>query len=93
MKATFEGFTITMTKDQAESIVRDTRPAVEALEKNPEIRQMLDQIDPQLIYQALFREYAARDVGGMGDLLDDDQENRLRILWIAGNKIREEAKY
>ena len=90
MEAYFNRFTITMTKDQAESITQpgqDASSEVEALEKNPKIRRMLDKIDPELI-RAELREYGAWE----DEDLADDQGNRLRILWIAGGNIKEEVK-
>ena len=88
MQAYFDRFSIVMTKDQAESITQpgqDASPEVEALEKNPKIRRMLNKIDPTYIWQEL------REYGAWGDdELADEEKNRLRILWIAGNNIREE---
>lgn len=90
MWADFEhGFSLQMTREQAESA---SHPGpcdddVKALADLPKIRRQLDKISPEDI-RAELKEYGAWD-----DIeLADDQQNRLRLVWIAAGNIRDEIR-
>lgn len=87
MQATFERFTITMTKAQALSASHSGKcdDDVNALLQVPAIARQFKRIDPAAI-RAELREYGAWDETE----LSDDNANRQRVLWIAAGNIREE---
>lgn len=87
MEALFNRFSVRMTKEQALSGSHQGRcdEDVEELVKLPAIRRQLDKIPADDIRKEL-REYGAWD----DQELSDDQENRLRLIWIACGNIKEE---
>lgn len=86
MQAYFNGFTITMTKDQALATSRQGQcdRDVEELSHNPKIRRQLDTINRKDLQDEL-REYGAWELSE----LHDHEENLQRILWIAAGDIKE----
>jgi hypothetical protein len=90
MWASFDRFEIRIALDDAMYVSQpgcDASPYIDDLLRygDKEIGAQLDKIDPDKI-RAELAEYGAWDAE---DLADDD-ENRARILWIAGGNIREE---
>lgn len=87
--AYFDRFSISMHLEQARdcSGPGDATEAVTYLEKDKAISRQLDGIRPADIRDCL-REYGAWNA----EELQDDYENRLRILWIAACDIREEEE-
>lgn len=86
--AYFNRFTIGMTREQALKASHAGRcdEDVETLVRNPRIASQLRHISPKDI-RAELREYGAWS----GAQLDDDEENKRRIVWIAACNIREEG--
>lgn len=81
-----QGLEIQLTLDQAEilSTPDDRLEDAKALAQDPWIRQQLDAIDPEKLRQHLL------DSGGWDeDELQDDETNKIRALWLAGNDIAE----
>lgn len=90
MTTYFDRFVITMTLEQAKSVSQpgcDASDDVRELLRVPAIRRMIAKIDSDDIRKEL-SEYGAWD----DDELADDDANKERILWIAGNHIREESR-
>ena len=87
MYATFERFSIQMTKREAltASHQGDCTEDVQQLVAMPKIRRQLDNLDPATI-RAELAEYGAWD----NLELSDDTANRERIIWLAACDIREE---
>lgn len=86
--ATFEGFEIAMTLEEALSASHQgpCDEEVAALLDSLPISSQLDEIGPEAIRDEL-RNAGAWDEGELAD----DQANRKRIAWIAAGNIREEA--
>jgi hypothetical protein len=91
MWASFDRFEIRIALDDAMYVSQpgcDASPYIDDLlgYGDKEIGAQLDKIGPDKIREEL-SEYGAWDA----DDLSDDDENRARILWIAGGNIREEC--
>lgn len=86
MQAYFNKFVITVTKDQALSCSHAGRcdDDVKQLARDKKIQKMIEKIDPDSI-RAELKEYGAWD----SEELADDDDNILRILWIAAVNIKE----
>jgi len=82
MEALFNRFTLELTEEQADSVLFE---ACELLVRDFAVQHQLDTIGPDSIRDEL-REYGAWDESE----LSDDEENRLRIVWMAGGNIQEE---
>lgn len=87
MYASFNRFEIQITKDQARQGAHqgECYQDVKALLDLPKIRRQFKKIDPDKIREEL-KEYGAWDK----EQLSDDEENRIRILWIACGNVKEE---
>jgi hypothetical protein len=85
----FERFAIQLTKAQALGAAHPGAcdADVEALLRVPAVRRQLETIDPAGI-RAELKEYGAWDAGELAD----DEDNRLRIVWIAASNIREDIR-
>ena len=91
MWASFNRFEFRMTREDAFYVSQpgcDASPYIDDLLRygDKEIGAQLDKIGPDKIREEL-AEYGAWD----DDDLSDDDENRSRIVWIAGGNIREEC--
>lgn len=89
MQSYFNRFTLTITKEQART---GAHPGpcdddIKDLLTVPAIRRQLDKLPPEAI-KAELKEYGAWDE----DELNDQQENRARILWIACGNVLEETR-
>lgn len=78
-----------MTTEQAQSVSHQGRCDDDAayLIKLPGIKRQLDQIDNELMIKVL-KEYGIWD----NEELQDNNDNRLRLVWIAGGDIAENDK-
>jgi len=87
--AIFERFDIEMTQEQANycSHQGNCDEDVEELIKDPDILAQIERIGPDDIREEL-AEYGAWDE----EELADDEENALRILWIAAGNIAEDEE-
>jgi hypothetical protein len=87
MFAYFNRFELQLTKAQAESVSHSGQcdDDVAALLRDKKIARQLDKISPDKIRDEL-REYGAWDA----EELADDEQNRRRIIWIAGGNICDE---
>jgi len=88
MFAAFDRFELEMTRTQA---ARASHPgpcdaSVAALVADPTIARQLDKIGPEVIRHEL-RGYGAWDT----EELQDDQQNRHRLVWVAACNITEES--
>jgi len=85
--AHFNRFEIEMTLEQAESCSHqgECDSDVEELLKNPEIKNQLEKISPEDIKKEL-KGYGSWDE----EQLSDEEENYIRILWIAAGNISDE---
>lgn len=83
-EAYFERFTIEMTGEQAVSCSHPGPCDEDVKATLPELNL---QLDPELV-RAELKEYGAWDETE----LQDDEENLLRIVWIAASDITEEYK-
>ena len=82
-----ELLTLTMTLEEAESCAHQGQcaPDVEELLKQPHISKQFDAMDPDDIRRDL------AELGAWDDKeLEDDAENRVRLLWVAAGQIVEE---
>jgi hypothetical protein len=88
MYAQFERFAIRMKLSQARAASHqgDCQADLLALSLFPDIRTQLIKIGPAVI-RAELREYGAWDE----EELRDDDQNRIRILWLAAGNIVDEA--
>ena len=86
MIATFNRFTLTLTKAEARSLYHQGAcdDDVAAALCNPTIQRRLARISPDLI-RAELREYGAWDE----DELADDAANQSRLLWLAAGNVVE----
>lgn len=86
--ATFEGFEICMTLEQAHacSHLGPCDSEVNALVREPAIAAQLDAIGPEKIRDEL-KGYGAWDAVE----LDHQEDNRARIVWCAACNIREDV--
>lgn len=89
MYATFNRFEIEMSQEQAESGSHqgECYEDVKALLSEPEIAAQFETIKADDIREEL-KEYGAWD----DQELSDDEENRIRIMWIACGDISTEGK-
>ncbi len=89
MYALFNSFDIKMTKVQAQSASHQGQCDLDVsyLAKDKKISRQLDKIGPEKIRREL-KEYGAWS----DEQLMDDDENRLRIVWIAAGNIMDELK-
>lgn len=84
MKAYFDGFTITMTREQAESVSHPGPCDDDAAALAVELADQLDLAGPEAIWNAL------HETGGwLDEELTDDAENRVRLVWVAAGNIIE----
>lgn len=83
----FSRFEIELTKQQASiaSHPGQCDADVGALLHVPKVRRMLNRINPDLIREEL-KEYGAWN----DDELNNNDQNRARIVWIAANNIMED---
>lgn len=81
-------FALELTEDQAESGSHSGNcyNDVKELLKLPEVLEQFESINPESIRKEL-KEYGAWNEAE----LSNDEENRIRILWIACANIREES--
>jgi len=87
--AYFNRFELELTEEQAESVSvggQDATSAVKEVLEDLTVTAQLDKIGWLLIRDEL-AEYGAWDAHE----LQDDAENRMRIVWIAGGNIRDEC--
>lgn len=84
--ATFERFELRLKRADALSVSGPGRAdeAVEVLARVPYVRKQLDAINPAEL-RAELREYGAWNASELAD----DEQNKRRIIWIAGGNIRE----
>lgn len=84
MQATFDRFTLTMTRRQAEGAAHpgNCDADVRALSAEPTIRRQLARLMPTAVHAELTG-YGAWDA----DELADDAANLRRILWIAAGDV------
>lgn len=87
--ASFNNFEIGMTLDQAESCSHPGQcdADVKRLLRDPEIKKQLRSIPADKIRKEL-KEYGAWNE----EELKDEEENQMRILWIAAGNIVEEKR-
>ena len=85
--ASFNRFGIKLSVDDALSVSHSGQcdDDVAALMTVPYVAKQLNAIDPNALVSEL-KEYGAWD----DEQLSDHEENKSRILWIAGGNIREE---
>jgi folate-binding Fe-S cluster repair protein YgfZ len=88
MKAYFNRFTVIMTKDQALSCSHqgECYDDCKELAKNKVVIRQFKKIAKEDIAQEL-KEYGAWDK----EELENNEENIIRILWLAANNIKEES--